>query len=92
MRGGDADSGDTAARQRSTGHRHLVGEDPGGPDNLPTVEHRQRAVELERLFRDGELFVGGQRSPKGPANQGAVGTLLFGPDRPERQPCRNAYR
>jgi len=90
--GGDADTGDAAARQRPTGHGHLVGEDPRGADNLSTVEHRQRSVELERLLGDRELFVGGERSAKGPAQQGAIGALLLGPDRPERKPCRYAYR
>ena len=92
MGGGDADTGDTAARQRPTGHGHLVGEDPRGADHLSTVEHRQRSVELERLFGDGELFVGGERSAKGPPQQGAIGALLLGPDGPERKPCRYVYR
>ena len=92
MGGGHADTGDTAARQRPTGHGHLVGKDPRCADNLSTVEHRQRSVELERLFGDGELFVGGERSAEGPAQQGAIGALFLGPDRPERKPCRYAYR
>ena len=92
MGGGDADTGDTAARQRPTGHGHLVGEDPRSTNNLSTVEHRQRSVKLERLFGDGELFVGGERSAEGPPQQGAIGALLLGPDGPERKPCRYVYR
>ena len=92
MGGGDADTGDAAARQRPTGHGHLVGEDPRGTNNLSTVEHRQRSVKLERLFGDGELFVGGERSAEGPPQQGAIGALLLGPDGPERKPCRYVYR
>ena len=92
MGGGDADTGDTAARQRPTGHGHLVGEDPRSTNNLSTVEHRQRSVKLERLFGDGELFVGGERSAEGPPQQGAIGALLLGPDRPELETRRYAYR
>ncbi|MEA2635355.1 MAG: hypothetical protein QOJ33_2340 [Chloroflexota bacterium] len=92
MGGGHADPGDTAACQRPTRHGHLVGEDPGGADNLSTIEDRQRSVELERLFGDGELLVGGERSAKGPAQQGAIRALFLGPDRPELEACRYAYR
>jgi hypothetical protein len=81
--GGDADSRHTAACQRPARYGHVVREDPRGADNLSTIEHRQRSVELERLFRDGELFIAGERSSKGPAQQGAIGALLLRPDWPE---------
>lgn len=92
MGGRDADPRDAAARQRPARDGHLVREDPRGTDHLSTIEHRQRPVELERLFPDGELFFGGERSSKGPAKQRDIRAVLLGPDRPELETCGYAYR
>src|SRR6202043_4230654 len=91
--GGNADPRHTAAGQRTAArHGHLVREDSGGADNLAAIEYRQRSVELKGLLRKGELLVGGKRSAKGAAKQGAVGALLLRPDRPEFEAWRYAYR
>jgi hypothetical protein len=60
--GRDADPRHAAACQRPAAwYGHAIGEDPGCTDHLPAIEHGQRPVELERLFRDGQLFIGWER-------------------------------
>jgi hypothetical protein len=86
--GGDPDPGHTSTCQRSARYRDLIRKDPGGANDLPAVEDRERPIELERLLRDGELFVGRQRSAKSSAEQRDIGALLLGPNWPELKSCR----